>query len=297
MIRIQNILVPVDFSEPSKIAFNYGLSLAMEFEAKLVLAHIAPFDRELYDAAKARLIDLIPAELRESLHFETIVKGGDIRDEILGIVHDRAIDLVVMGSHGRGYIERMLLGSVTERMLRKLPVPVLTVSHLDPERKISKPGIVPLKRILYASDLSDESEAGLKFSMRLARGLDARLTVAHVIDPLAAGFLGEQTVSYQPEYATNIRAQSEELLDRMVALESDGRIPITTALGEGTPHAVINDIARECKADLIVINLHGKGKLERVLLGSTAERVIRTATVPVLSLPLPATYASRWVAA
>lgn len=297
MIRVQNILVPVDFSEPSKLAVNYGISLAMEFEAKLVLAHIAPFDRELYEAAKGRLIDLIPAELRESLHFETIVKGGDVRDEILGIVNDRSIDLVVMGSHGRGYIERMVLGSVTERMLRKLPVPVLTVSHLDAERKITKPGILPLKRILYASDLSDESVPGLQFSMRLARGLDARLTVAHVINPLGAGFLGEQTVSYQPEYAANIRAMSEETLDRLVALESDGRVPITTALGEGTPHVVINDIARECKADLIVINLHGKGKLERVLLGSTAERVIRTATVPVLSLPLPATYASRWVAA
>ena len=297
MIRIQNILVPVDFSEPSKIAVNYGLSLALEFEAKLVLAHIAPFDRELYEAAKSRLIDLIPAELRESLHFETIVKGGDVRDEILGVVHDRAIDLVVMGSHGRGYLERMVLGSVTERMLRKLPVPVLTVSHLDPERKIHEPGILPLKRILYASDLSDESEAGFKFSMRLARGLDAHLTVAHVIDPLAAGFMGEQTVTYQPEYAGNIRTLSEEYLDRLVTLQSDGSVPITTALGEGRPHLVINEIARECRADLIVINLHGKGKLERVLLGSTAERVIRTATLPVLSLPLPATYASRWVAA
>jgi nucleotide-binding universal stress UspA family protein len=190
MLRIKNILIPVDFSEPSKIAVNYGLSLAHEFEAGVVLAHIAPFDRLLYEAAKLRLLELIPPELREDLHFETIVKSGDVRDEILGIVADRDIDLVVMGSHGRSYVERMLLGSVTESMLRKLPVPVLTVSHLDADRKIGKPGVVALKRILYASDLSDESKAGLKFSMRLAHGLDARLTVAHVIDPVGAGFLG-----------------------------------------------------------------------------------------------------------
>jgi nucleotide-binding universal stress UspA family protein len=74
-------------------------------------------------------------------------------------------------------------------------------------------------------------------------------------------------------------------------------VPITTVLGEGTPPLVINEIAAESKADLIVINLHGKGAIERTLLGSTAERVIRTAALPVLALPLPATYASRWIAA
>jgi nucleotide-binding universal stress UspA family protein len=84
---------------------------------------------------------------------------------------------------------------------------------------------------------------------------------------------------------------------RLLALASDGGVPITTALAEGVPYETINRLASELKADLIVINLQGKGMLERALLGSTAERVIRTATVPVLSLPLPATYAWRWAAA
>jgi nucleotide-binding universal stress UspA family protein len=297
MIRIKNILVPVDFSEQSTMAVNYGLSLAREFGAGVVVAHIAPFDRKLYEAAKVRLLELIPMDLRESLHFETVVKSGDVQDEILGIVADRNIDLVVMGSHGRGYLPRMVLGSVTESMLRKLPVPVLTVSHLDQERKLDKPGVVALKRILYASDLSDESEAGLKFSMRLAHGLDAHLTVAHVIDPIATGFLAEQTPGYLPDYAGDTRAQAEEYLDRLVALNSDGSVAISTVLDEGPPRVVINEIARECNADLIVINLQGRGRLERALLGSTAEHVIRTAGVPVLSLPLPAKYAARWLAA
>jgi nucleotide-binding universal stress UspA family protein len=297
MIRLKNRLVPVDFSEPSRTAVNYGLSLAQEFEAGIVLAHIAPFDRQLYEAAKVRLLQLIPPQFQESLRFETIVKAGDVQDEILGIVTGRDIDLVVMGSHGRGYVERMVLGSVAESMLRRLPVPVLTVSHLDPERKLENPEAVSLKRILYASDLSDESKAGLRFSMRLAHGLDAHLTVVHVVDPIGAGFLGEQAAAYLPDYGDNVRAQIEEHMDRQVALESDGSVPISTVLGEGKPWYVINEVARGCKADLIVINLQGKGKLERILLGSTAEHVIRSAAVPVLSLPLPATYASRWLAA
>jgi nucleotide-binding universal stress UspA family protein len=137
----------------------------------------------------------------------------------------------------------------------------------------------------------------LQFAVRLAHGLDAHLTVVHVIDQMGTGFLSDQTVGYMPDYAASIRAQSEEYLNRFVTVQTDGSVPITTVLGEGTPSVVINEVAAESNSDLIVINLHGKAAIERALLGSTAERVIRTAALPVLALPLPATYASRWVAA
>jgi len=78
---------------------------------------------------------------------------------------------------------------------------------------------------------------------------------------------------------------------------SDGSVPVTTLLADGVPYETINRLAEKINADLVVINLQGKSRLERALLGTTAERVIRTATVPVLSLPMPATYASRWAAA
>src|SRR5262245_14904034 len=126
MIHVKKILVPVDFSEASKKAVNYGLSLALEFEARLVLAHIVAYDTLAYLTAKARLLELIPPNYRERLDFEIIVKGGEVRQELLGIVDEKEIDLVVMGSRGRAYFERLLLGSVIERMLRKLQVPILT---------------------------------------------------------------------------------------------------------------------------------------------------------------------------
>jgi nucleotide-binding universal stress UspA family protein len=290
-------MVPVDFSEPSKKAVNYGLSLASEFESRLLLAHIAPFDSGLYDKAKAQLLQLIPADLRERLDFEIVVKAGDIREELLATVEEKEIDLVVMGSRGRSYFERMLLGSVTERLLRKLHVPILTVSHLDPEREIHTPGPVPLHRIVYATDLSEASEAGLEFSIRLAHGLDAHLTVVHVVQAVDIALHGMETASFMPDYAAEARVQATERLSKLVALVSDGSVPITTVVAEGVPYGAINRISEQNHADLIVINLQGKGMLERALLGTTAERVIRTAHVPVLSLPLPATYAARWAAA
>src|SRR5215831_140719 len=153
MIRTKKILVPVDFSEPSEQAVNYGLSLCLEFKARLVLAHIAPYDALTYLTAKASLLELIPSGYRDEVDYEIIVKSGDVRQELLGIVQDRDIDLVIMGSRGRSYFERMLLGSVTERMLRKLHIPILTVSHLAPGKKLHSPGPVPLRKLLHATDL------------------------------------------------------------------------------------------------------------------------------------------------
>ena len=297
MIHIKKVMVPVDFSEASKKGVNYGLSLALEFEARLVLANIVRYDSLAYLTAKAHLLDLIPAELRERLDFELIVKSGDVRQELLGIVEEKEIDLVVMGSRGRSHVQRLLLGSVTERMLRKLHVPILTVSHLEPERELHKPGPVPLKKLLYATDLADGSEAGLEFSIRLARGLNAHLTVVHVVQPLDAAMYGIETAGYLPDYATEARAQASERLNRLVALVSDGSVPITTVLADGVAYERIHALAAGQNADLVVINLQGKGRLDRALLGTTAERVIRTATVPVLALPLPATYKDRWAAA
>lgn len=297
MIRIQTIMVPVDFSDASKNAVNYGLSFALEFGSRLILAHIAPFATAAYEKAKTDLLELIPPDCRERLTFEIIVKSGDVRSELLGIVEDKEVDLVVMGTRGRSYFERLLLGSVTERMLRMLHVPILTVSHLEREREIHKPVAVPLRRILYATDLADGSEEGLEFSIRLSRGLDAGLTVAHVVQSADAVVHGLETAAFLPDYTNEVRAQAEERLNRMVALVSDGSVPISTVLGEGVPYESIHHLAEQHKVDLIVINLRNKGRLERAVLGTTAERVIRTAAVPVLSLPLPAAYASRWAAA
>jgi nucleotide-binding universal stress UspA family protein len=297
MIRIKKILVPVDFSEPSEQAVNYGLSLCLEFKARLVLTHIAPYDELTYLTAKARLLELIPSGYREEIDYEIIVKSGDVRHELLGIVQDLAIDLVIMGSRGRSYFERMLLGSVTERMLRKLHIPILTVSHLASGKELHSPGHIPLRKLLFATDLTDGSEAGLEFSIRLARGLDAHLTVVHVIQALDAALLGLEGVGVVPDYVNEVRTQAAERLNKLVALVSDGSVPVTTVVAEGVPCDAILELTAEQKADLVIINLQEKGRMERALLGATAERVIRTAPVPVLSLPLPATYLSHWAAA
>jgi nucleotide-binding universal stress UspA family protein len=296
MVRIHNILVPVDFSAASKRAVNYGVSMALALETRLVLAHIAAYDSAAYDKAKADLLQLIPPDCRDRLNFEIIVKAGDVQSELLGIIDEKTIELVVMGTHGRSFFERLLLGSVTEGMLRKLHVPVLTVSHPDGEKGIQAPGIVSLRRILYATDLGVGAEKGLDLSIRLARGMEASVMVVHVIQSLDIASHAMETAGLLPEDGDEVRRQAEDRLGRMITLVSDGSVPISTVVTDGVPYETINAVAAKHLADLIVINVQNKGRLERAVLGKTAERVVRTAAVPVLSLPLPATYASRWVA-
>jgi nucleotide-binding universal stress UspA family protein len=297
MIRIPTILVPVDFSEPSKKAVNYAMSFALEFGSHLILAHVAPFDAAAHEKARADLLALIPTDVREQLHYEFIVKSGDVRAELLGIVEDRDVQLVVMGTHGRSAIGHLFVGSTTEKMLRNLHVPVLTVSHLDPSHDLNAPAPVPIRRILFATDLEEGSEESVTFAIKLAKAFDASLTVAHAFTPAGGAFYGLETAGITPEYVSDVRTDVEERLNRMTALFSDGSVPVMTVVIDGTPNEKINVLAHQDKADLVIINLRAKGRLERALLGATAEHVIRTATVPVLSLPLPATYAPRWIAA
>jgi nucleotide-binding universal stress UspA family protein len=284
MIHIKKIMVPVDFSETSKNAVKYALSLALEFEATLILAHVVPYHVHDQTEAKLDLFDLIPHQYRECLNFDIVVRAGSVRPEILSIFDDKHVDLVIMGTRHRPYFERLLLGSLTERMLHKANVPILTVSHLDPQKEIRKPGRLPLRRILYATDLAHACETGLEFAIQFARTFDAKLMVAHVV-----------CANNAP--SAEVRTRAEVQLRQLVGLKSKGWTRVTTAVSSGVPYEEIGRLAQEHDADLVVINLRDKEGLDRISLGSTADRVIRTASVPVLSLPMPATYATRWAAA
>jgi nucleotide-binding universal stress UspA family protein len=307
MIRIQRILVPVDFSEPSRKAANYGLALARQYDARLILVHIVPtsvgfnyafppesfvFEKEQYDQAKQLLPALIPEDDREAVRLTTVVKAGDVRKELFGIIQDEAADLIVMGTHGRNAVERFMLGSLTERILRQVPIPILTVSHVKPAKEPHDQGPVPLRHLLYATDLSEGNAAGLKFSIDLARGAGARLTVLHVIQQADAVYWGANMGAYTSLDMEKLREDAMDRLRYSIPEEWCTDVKVTPILAEGNPFREIVRFTEEQNVDMIVMNLQNKGRLERALLGSTAERVIRSATVPVLSLPVPAEYES-----
>ncbi|MBI4474150.1 MAG: universal stress protein [Acidobacteria bacterium] len=300
MVAIQTILVPLDFSEASKKAAKYGLTLATQLNARLILAHVAPnmgamayivppenysLRREQYEIARRNIQQLIPPELAAGRAIRTIVKIGDVESELLDIVTNEKADLVVMGSHGRKYLGRWFLGSVTEHVLRKIPVPVLTVTHVEADSKAVELGLVVLRRILFATDLSEESRVALRYAIQLARTAGARLTAIHVVDQRDFMYWGGSFEGYMGEMYARVVEDMSLKLKWFVAQDKPDDMEIETVILEGKPYDKILEFSEDRLMDLIVLNLQGKGFVERAVLGSTAERVVRAATVPVLSIP------------
>jgi nucleotide-binding universal stress UspA family protein len=297
MSTLRRILAPVDFSESSRKAVGYGIALAEKTGAKLYLAHVLapvpefgyvfpdnPPDTNALRITDARqtLLDLLPAN-RDQLRYELIAKIGAVEHELLGMVRDESIDLVIMGTRGRTRLRRWFLGSVTEHLLRKVPVPVLTVSHITPEHEATAGKLPGIERILFATDLGLGVEKGATASAELAKYFNATLTVAHVV-PTSS--FGDQLAPFPGEFLYSEDAAT--IADRMDGLTRSYMtdLKICTAILHGEPFEAILRFADENSIDLIVLNLERKPALERVLLGTTAEQVVRLAHMPVLSIPV-----------
>jgi len=296
MIHISRILVPVDFSDASKKALVYGYILAARFNARLIAAHIVPNSSALayafpvesvvheqaqYEEATKELKILLSRGHATTVAAKAITKVGRIDEELLDIVKDEAIDLVVMGTHGRRYAGRWFLGSVTERILRRVPVPVLTVSRIGDGKHIVNPSLASLSHILYAADVPEPNPA-LDFAMELADRFAAKLTVLHVVEHLDSLYAAGAHLS--GEAADRMNAMRHRF-DAFLSSSNSYGLSIETLVREGKPYKEILSVTEAHGIDFIVLNMHRKGVLERAFLGSTAERVVRVAEVPVLSIP------------
>jgi nucleotide-binding universal stress UspA family protein len=297
IMQFKKILVPLDFSEPSKRALDCGLALATRLKAKLVVAHIVPEasvstypfpiespsietgQREKRAAQEIQA--LIPEQRAKLLDLQIIVKVGLIEEDLLQIINEQSVDLVIMGSHGRRSFRRWFLGSVTEHILRRVPVPILTVSHIE-EAKYPFGGVTAFKRLLYAADLGESSVAGMQYATQLAQQFSAELTVMTVVEYLNLSY--EAAAHLVNEHAER-RERTQTQLDAFVARHKPNDMQVKTLVVDGKAYERILSTADELNVDCIVLNLQSKGLLERAFLGSTAERVVRSATIPVFSVP------------
>jgi nucleotide-binding universal stress UspA family protein len=280
IMHIQNVLVPVDFSPASQLAVDFAAAFARTLRAQLTLLHVAESDKSgKPDAdAKSQLSKMLPLAGTEDLNVQTRLRTGNVEDEICVAVEDESADIVVMGTHHHGLIRRLLAGSVAEDMLRKMPVPLLTLSSFAHPR--------PLTRILFATDLTDSHLEGFRFALELARALGAILIVHYSIEPIPVSYGGFIPVIDDP---TDKKLLAEHARHKLSELESEGareRVVVISEVTEGVASEKILAASEELECGLIVLTIHDKGLLERALLGSTAERIVRNSRVPVLSLPV-----------
>jgi nucleotide-binding universal stress UspA family protein len=288
MVQIQKILCPVDFYPASERAVDYAVTLAKNYEARLTLLHVvAPIIPTAY-GVRVDLKSLVEALREESTRklqqlskkaesanvpVEYVVRTGDIHQEIQRVVRSAKIDFVVMGTHGRRGIERWVLGSVAEQLLRSIKVPLLTIG------RTRKPETAPpaIRRILVTTDFSEGTSEAAAFAFSIAQECQAQISILHVI-----GEIGADT---SEKYRDILIKKMGDQLDKLIPDEARVWCDVKTRVEAGLPFKVILKALEKENVDLLAMNVHGKRRLDQSLLDSTAERVVRAAPCPVLMIP------------
>jgi nucleotide-binding universal stress UspA family protein len=291
MLTIQRVLFPTDFSDGAKRAFPQAAFLAAWHDADLHLLNVTgrhrhdyremkeqfPVSRETLDAWMRRPDrDIAGADWPDlsalSIEQEQIESAAPAQ-KIVEYAEAHEIDLVVMGTHGRRGVDRMLFGSVTEEVVRTAPCPVFTVradAAVTPRRAV--------RRVLVPIDFSDASDAAVAHAKEIALTYGAEIDLLHVVEE----------PSYPPAYGADVEAfPTPDVIERVerqlasMAEEEIGYEHVMVEARTGHPSTTILDYVDEREIDLVVIATRGRTGLDHLVLGSVTERVLRRAPTPV----------------
>lgn len=302
MIEIRQILCPIDLSEFSRHALDHAVAIARRYDSTITVFNVCtvvpatayapgtpllpvtvptPGDLEALLASMKRFVET-EVGLTVPMRFE--IGEGNAASEILHRAGAIPSDLIVIGTHGRSGFERLVLGSVTEKVIHKAACPVLTVP-----RPVADAVPVPDKlftRILCAIDFSDTSLHALEYALLLAQEKNAQLTLVHVVEVTpaprseAAGDVEARALGAYVAAAAEARAEE---LQRIVPDSARAYCTVERTLAIGKAHREILRVAAERDSDVIVLGAHGFG-IPQLLFGSTANQVVRQARCPVLTI-------------
>jgi nucleotide-binding universal stress UspA family protein len=285
----RKLLCPVDFSPGSRHALQVAARMAREADAELVLVHAWYLPAQAFGADTPIPADLfqevVDDEQRGLAAATSDATGlgaprvtsrllhGVPWDQIVEATReDPAIDLIVMGTHGRSGFAGVLLGSVAEQVIRHAPCSVLAAR--------APGGVQPFRKVLCPIDFSDDSRRALERAAELAAPGGAGITLLHVVEPAI-------TFSNLPMAENNLqsvdRRATHELARWASELETKVSVPVRTEIRIGRPGVqTLTVLDRDPTFDLVVMGSHGRTGIRRVLLGSVAEKVLRHAACPVL---------------
>jgi nucleotide-binding universal stress UspA family protein len=287
-MNIKRILCPTDFSETSAHAVEQAVTIAGYYGAAISALHVvqqidASADIQSLDGLRRDTAAFFDAARKAGLTVDVLVELGSPVHRILDHAVRAPADLVVMGTHGSSGFEHLVLGSITEKVLRKASCPVVTVPP-----RVRSHSRLPFRHVLCASDLSDASASAVQLARSLAGESGACLTLLHVIEwpwhePPQPSI--EELPAEQGFALAMFRRESEERArTQLEALVPQPRPGVRVAVVSGTPYEQILAAAAAESADLIVLGVGRRSALNLALLGSTANHVVRAAECPVLTL-------------
>lgn len=314
MITIDHILLPIDFSECSRHALAYAAAFGRWYRSEITVLHVysawlPPVAVPSPSAAIPNLPTIpmsaavTPEEIREEVRrfSEPLVAAG-LSPKVMAEVGDNAVrsivrvadeqppDLLIMGTHGRSGFERLVLGSVTEKALRLVRCPVLTI---PPPVELPEAESATFKTILCAVDFGPSSVRAFEYALSLAKEADARLILLHVIEPFGdVTALGDPAWVLPPNFRADLERESMQQLSALLPDDARSWCRPEILLASGKPHREILRVAAEADARLIVMGVRGRGPIDLLLFGSTTHHVVRSAQCPVLTLREPEQSAS-----
>ena len=297
-LRIETILVPIDLSEESYRALEFAIPLAQRFGAAVHVVHVYEGARQLSSIATAPVLwrdEEIAWRLAEQVRrrFGTRprtenchIRLGKPFQEIVATAQEVKADLIVMATHGHGGLKHLALGSTAEKAIRHSPCPVLVVREATRGPiKTAMEGIV-LEKILVPVDFSECSKEGARYASAFATTVGADLLVMHVTHPADYTALDANRIPPEwPELVKTARLAAEDELDEFVNFLPLAGIAADTQVAVGTPIEKLVEASARPDIDMVVTSTHGYSGLRHVLLGSTAEQLVRLARCPVLVVP------------
>ncbi len=296
---VKHILFATDFSPCSAPAFRYAVEWAKVFDAQLTLFHgisLQPgvdidagiaqrYLDEQRNVAEEHLQQLLNEAHQHVPHAALEMRTGLASSQICDVARELHADLIMTGTHGWTGFNRVVFGSIAERVIQRAPCPVLAIPDRSPEETAGLHALTRQPRqIVLPVDFSDCSIDAYEYGVEIAKWFDASLTLVYAIEPLSYSL--DFSLTHPLADKANRKKIEHRLQELTSVLIEQGLSARYELVDKPSMEAILKTSAAQ-EADLVVMGTHGRKGLPRLLLGSTTAKVLQRSPYPILTVKSP----------
>lgn len=289
MVRLQNILVPLDGSGEAESVLPYLKDLAQRFRSHVHIlgVGVGVKTRRVNQLLEDYIKGISSSLQSDNIKAEPVILYGNAADKILNFTAEKKLDLIIMATHGRSGITRWWMGSVAEKVISEATSPVLLVRSKRPSKTGTTGKLRFLHKILVPLDSSEIGESALPYVETLAINSQASVNLLQIVSPPSTV---ESSLLGGPDWRNFIKSMrnaGENYLKSINSRLSDSGIKSTYEVVTGDPADKIVEYAEDKRISLIAMSTHGRTGLARWVLGSVADKVLHGARTPILLVRPP----------